>query len=74
MTASKYPPMLAEGYITFKERAGGDFIICEYANGAAIMLSRKDLMRAARSMLSYSVDLFATQPAEIIKFKLEAKA
>ena len=66
--------MLAEGHLTFTERAGGDFIICEYANGAAIMLSRKDLMRTARSMLSYSVDRFAAQPAEIIKFKLEAEA
>lgn len=74
MTANKHPPTLAEGSVTFTERAGGDFIICEYANGAALMLSRHDMIRTAHQMLNYSKDSFAEQPAAIITFAKEAKA
>ena len=66
--------MLGEGTIKFEDRAGGDFVICRFTNGAAIMLSRQDMFKAARHMLDYSLDSFAAQPAKIITFTKEAKA
>lgn len=62
------PPTFAEGSLTFDDRAGGDFTIMRFDNGAAVMLSRHDLFMAARSMQAHALAEYRGQAADVITF------
>lgn len=68
MESHTTPPTFAEGSVTFDDRAGGDFTIMRFDNGAAVMLSRHDLFRAARSMQMHAVTEYRGQAADVITF------
>ena len=72
-TPSCTPPILAEGDVTFEDRAGGDYTIMRFDNGAAIMLSRNTLMFAMTRMRSHAIDGFGTQQAQIVDFHKQRK-
>lgn len=46
----KTPAMLAEGTAYFDYRAGGDFMIVSFDNGASVMLSRADAATLSRQL------------------------
>lgn len=61
-------PIFAEGRPAFESRAGGDFVIANFPNGATIMLSRHDAFALGRDLVSEAYDTFTKQTAQIVKF------
>ena len=62
-------PVLAEGRPTFEQRAGGDFIVVTWPNGASIMLSRHDAAMTSRTLSAETRDDFTAQPARIVTLR-----
>ena len=67
------PPILAEGDVTFDDRAGGEYTIMKFDNGASVMLSRNTLMFALTRMEKHAMDGFGAQQAKIVDFHKQAK-
>jgi hypothetical protein len=59
-------PVLAEGRPTFEHRAGGDFIVITWPNGASVMLSRHDAAMTSRTLGAETRGDFTAQPARIV--------
>lgn len=69
MQSNNTPPTFAEGSLTFEDRAGGDFTIMQFSNGAAVMLSRHDLFMAARAMQAHALAEYRGQAAQVVSFQ-----
>lgn len=59
-------PILAEGRPAFEQRAGGDFIVVTWPNGASVMLSRADAFTTGRTLVAEVCGDFTAQPARIV--------
>ena len=62
-------PVLAEGVLTFEDRAGGAYVVVTFANGASLVISRGELYNAGRLMRAHAVEKFEQQRAEVLPFE-----
>lgn len=59
-------PVLAEGRVSFEDKAGGAYVIVRFGNEASFVISRGDLFAAGRAMRNHALEQFEQQQADIV--------